>query len=143
VETPGFATWGLYVIDSTVYIADRSFLTLVNSSVPSNPWVISTIGTASFPVAVATIDTFAYTHDWSTISVVNVANPDTPSFIGWTDLFPQSPEPKGIQVRGSLGYLAGGGVVYRSSTYLIQLHRYFLQISIHPVLQKISMFLIH
>jgi hypothetical protein len=106
-ETPGF-TWGVFVKDSLAYIADRSSLTIVDVSDPSNPIVISSVSPGVIqPAVVTVVDTFAHTINIGPqFAIASVADPLAPYQIGWTNIpVFNFAEPKGLFVSDTLAYL--------------------------------------
>ena len=107
-STPGVA-WGVFVQGDYAYIADRSRLTLVNTSVPSIPWVVSDLSTPfSEPVGVSVQDTIAYCHQGvgGMFSAVSVAQPSSLYVLGWCFIPNGVPEPKGLSVSDTVAFVA-------------------------------------
>jgi len=111
VMMPDYA-WGVYVQDTVAYVADRGALVTVNVADPDSPWVMGSISSppyATHAVGVTGQDTLACLNNglWSTFSIIGVSDPSTPYVIGWCDIPDlQFVEPKGVQVKDTLVYLA-------------------------------------
>jgi hypothetical protein len=112
-ETPGVA-WGVFAQSDYAYVADRSRLTIIDISIPSVPWVVSSI--SGFDIAalgVAVIDTVAYLNaePISEISNILVVDPASPSLLGWASTSSGvGVEPKGISVVNNIAYQPLGSV---------------------------------
>ncbi len=102
-------TWGVFVQGDYAYVADRSYLTVVDVSLPSAPWVTGSLSDIDVhPIGVFVIDTVAYHNNGvnATFSTASVADPATPYKLGWCFRANPTTEPKGIHVLDTLTYLA-------------------------------------
>lgn len=106
--TPG-VTWDVFVQGNYAYVADRGFLTIVDVSTLSTPWVVSNVSDIDFcPVGIVIKDTIAYLNNGlcNRFSNANVANPTTPFKIDWLTIPPATPEPKGVSVLDTFAFIA-------------------------------------
>jgi hypothetical protein len=112
-ETPG-VTWGVYVVDTFAYIADRGITSVLNVSDPSNPWLVDSIAVTpnSWSLGLFVKDTVSYlnyTGLGGRFSTLNVSNPESLSVLGWISVpFSSGPDPTGIIVVDTIAFLANG-----------------------------------
>jgi len=116
-ETPGI-TWGVFVQDSFAYVADRSYLTIVNISVQTSPSIIGTISHPAYiaPLGLCVRDTIAYLncHLLSRFSDVSIADPINPYLLGWCSIYSGvGQEAKGICLRNNLAYVTTGSTGFK------------------------------
>lgn len=110
--TPGI-TWGVYVRDSIAYIADRSYVTAIDVSIPANPWVVCSL--TGWPVAAEGIyvqDTVAYcnlTGLGTSFTTISVAEHDSLYLLGSCHLMSGGVwDPTGVVLQDTIVYLATG-----------------------------------
>lgn len=106
--TPGTA-WGVFVQGDYASVADRGYLTEVDISLPSAPWVVSSFADIHVhPKGVFLVDTIAFLNNglFATFTTVNVSDPAAPYKLGWCFRWNPSIEPKGIHVLDTVAYLA-------------------------------------
>ncbi|TES90233.1 MAG: T9SS type A sorting domain-containing protein [Candidatus Cloacimonadota bacterium] len=109
--TPGI-TWGVCVQDSFAYVADRGYVTTVNISDPTNPWVACSLNSGP-PIGALGIyvqDTVAYCNltALGTIFItISVAKPDSLYLLGWCYLSGGGVnDPTGVILKDTVVYLA-------------------------------------
>jgi hypothetical protein len=95
------------------YVADRSYVTVVDVSLPSSPIVRGSVNPpVGWPVGLFVIDTLVYVNNntSSSFTVINVADVDSPYVLG-IDVFSRgTPEPKGVFTIDTLVYLASASI---------------------------------
>jgi len=108
--TPG-ACWNVVVRDSIAYVADGGYVTTVNVSIPSNPWVVCSL--TGWPVAALGIfiqDTVAYcnlTGLGTAFTTIGIAKPDSLYLLGSCHLSSAGMgDPTGIVLKDTIIYLA-------------------------------------
>ncbi len=119
VITPG-SSKNVFVTGDLAYVADASYLTIVDVSDPGDPSLAGYVPTPGIAFDVYKSGDFAYVADGeSGISVFNVTDPYSPFFIGSCYL---NGSAAGIEVSGDFGYLAigneGVAVVDLSNPYV-------------------------
>ena len=99
--------WGVFVQGDYAYVAGRSYLSVIDISVPSTPAVVGSLRTFDIqPVAVFVQDTVAHTVQIGPeFATASVGDPTSPYQLGWCPIPMFSVEPKGLMVVGSLAYV--------------------------------------
>jgi hypothetical protein len=112
-DTPGIP-WGVFVQGDYAYIADRGRITIVDKSVPTTPWVRSSLNSGP-PVAALGVfvrDTVAYLNPiglGSSFVTVSVSNPDSLYILDWIIVSPSGGlPPTGVITVDTITYLAIG-----------------------------------
>lgn len=104
-------TWNIFVKDTFAYVVDRSSTTIINASIPSNPWVV---GATSEVRALGIIvnDTVAYANSIGLINrfeIASVSDPTSPYRLGFCYLSAGGMgNPTGIVLKDTIIYLATG-----------------------------------
>jgi hypothetical protein len=112
-ETPGIA-WEVFLQGDYAYIADFGRITVVDKSVPTSPWVRSSLnsGPPVFSIGIFVRDTVAYLNPggWSiSFPTVSISNPDSMYVLDWINLSSTGDLTRsGVVTVDTITYIASG-----------------------------------
>ena len=109
LETPGSIASGVFVQGDFAYVANQSFVNVIDISVPTSPLLRDSVNpTNNSATGIFIMDTLAFLNNGPVdrFTVLNVANPDSPYVLGWTNML--RGDSKGIFAIDTLVYLASG-----------------------------------